>query len=188
MSLKPKTVEGKNILVGLTGGIACFKVAHLVSRLVQEGASVQVAMTSAACQFITPLTFESLTARPVFDCQWKHVDGSTPQHILLAEQADAMIVAPCTMDMLAKVTYGLTDDPVSLLCASIDRSQKSVILAPSMNATMLAQPATNRNLMQAAEDGFTVLDTEEGWQACRAVGSGRMPEPDVLLQAIYAAI
>ena len=99
-----------------------------------------------------------------------------------------MLVAPCTMDMLAKLATGRTDDPVSLLASAIDRQTTPVILAPSMNATMLQQPATERNVAQLASDGFTILEPAEGWQACRTSGKGRMPEPEVLLEAIKATL
>lgn len=180
--------DDKRIVIGLSGGIACYKIADLVSSLVQSNYVVDVVMTDAATRFITPLTFESLTGRPVFDSQWKHIDSWEPQHISLATKANAMLIAPCTMDMLAKLAHGFTDDPVSLVAAAIDRRSTQVMLAPSMNATMFDQPATQRNLHALAEDGFTVLDSEEGWQACRAVGQGRLLEPEMLFDAVTAAI
>jgi len=181
-------IENQRILIGISGGIACYKIADLVSTLVQLNNIVDVVMTDAATRFIAPLTFESLTGKPVFDCQWKHIDDCEPQHIKLATNASMMLIAPCTMDMLAKLAHGNTDDPVSLVASAIDRRTTPVILAPSMNETMFNQPSTQRNLQTLADDGFTVLDSEEGWQACRAVGVGRMPEPESLLQAIGAAM
>ncbi len=181
-------LKEKHIIVGLSGGIACYKMAQLVSTLVQIGVVVDVLMTDAATRFITPLTFESLTGRGVLDSQWKHIDGHTPQHITLASKADAMLIAPCTMDMLATLTHGFTDDPVSLVCSAINRNEIPVLIAPSMNVTMLNQPSTQRNLVLAADDGFTLLSPEEGWQACRAVGQGRMPEPESLLNALETAL
>jgi phosphopantothenoylcysteine decarboxylase/phosphopantothenate--cysteine ligase len=172
------------IILGLTGGIACYKVCAVASQLVQDGVVVDVAMTDAAQRFVTPLTLASLTGRAVFDSQWSFVEDHDPQHIHLAREADAMLIAPCTMDMLAKLSTGRTDDPVSLLASAIDRQTTPVILAPSMNATMLQQPATERNVAQLTADGFTILEPAEGWQACRTSGKGRMPEPECLLEAI----
>ena len=181
-------LTGQRIIIGLTGGIACYKVAGLVSKLVQQESTVDVIMTEAATRFVTPLTFASLTGRPVFDSQWTCVDEYDPQHIRLAKAANAMLIAPCTMDMLAKLACGMADDPVSMVASAIDRSTTPVLLAPSMNATMISQPATERNMKILAEDRSTSLDSEEGWQACKTVGTGRLPEPETLLQAITSAI
>ena len=175
---------GRHILIALTGGIACFKIGSLVSSLVQKGATVDVIMTDAATRFIAPLTFESLTGRRVFDCQWKQGESCTPHHIQLAKNADAMLVAPCTMDMLAKLAHGMTDDPVSLVISAIDRSKTPVLLSPAMNATMYAQPATTRNLKTLTGDGFTILEPDAGWQACNTVGKGRLPEMESLIIAL----
>ena len=180
--------DDHRVIIGLSGGIACYKIASLVSTLVQTNYSVDVVMTDAATRFIAPLTFESLTGKPVFDCQWKHIDNCEPQHIKLASNATIMLIAPCTMDMLAKLSHGNTDDPVSLVASAIDRNSIPVILAPSMNVTMYNQPSTQRNLQILSDDGFTLLDCEEGWQACRASGVGRMPDPESLLQALEATM
>lgn len=180
--------DGKRIIIGLSGGIACYKIADLVSTLVQSNSVVDVVMTEAATRFIAPLTFESLTGKQVFDSQWKHIDNYEPQHIKLASNADLMLIAPCTMDMLAKLANGHTDDPATLVASAIDKTTTPVILAPSMNTTMLNQRSTQRNLQTLADDGFTILDCEEGWQACRAVGTGRLPEPQTLLGALQAAL
>ncbi len=177
-------MNGVHIGIGVSGGIAAYKVAGLVSSLVQEGAIVDVVMTDAATRFVTPLTFSSLTARPVFDDQWSQIDGHEPQHIKIAQSLSMLLVAPCTMDMLAKLNHGRTNDPVSLVVSAIDRDTTPVILAPSMNAVMMKQPATQRNIEMLKDDGFTVLDSAYGWQACRAVGEGRMPEQEALLEVI----
>lgn len=180
--------DGQRVVIGLSGGIACYKVAELVSTLVQSNNDVDVVMTEAATRFIAPLTFESLTGKQVFDSQWKHINHYEPQHIKLASNADMMLIAPCTMDMLAKLANGHTDDPVTLVASAIDRTTTPVILAPSMNTTMFNQRSTQRNLQTLADDGFTILDCEDGWQACRAVGTGRLPEPETLLVALQAAL
>jgi phosphopantothenoylcysteine decarboxylase/phosphopantothenate--cysteine ligase len=145
-------------------------------------------MTEAATRFVTPLTFESLSGRAVLDSQWKHVDGHAPQHIKLAQRADAMLIAPCTMNMLAKLSSGFTDDPLSLVASAIDISSTPVLLAPSMNATMFMQPSTKRNLTLLKEDGYRIVPPEEGWQACRTHGDGRLPQLTVLIYALETAL
>ena len=174
----------RHVLIALTGGIACYKIASLVSSLVQVGTTVDVVMTDAATRFIAPLTFESLTGRQVYDCQWKQGDILTPLHIQLAEQADAVLIAPCTMNMLGKLVSGITNDPVSLTVSAVDRTMTPVILAPAMNVTMFGQPATRRNIETLKGDGFTVLEPEDGWQACKSFGKGRLPETETLFEAI----
>lgn len=182
------TLKGRRIAIGVGGGIACYKMASVVSTLAQAGVEVHVAMTDAATRFVTPLTFEALAGRPVHTSVWEQADRSDPQHIRLAKSIDLFLVAPCTMDLLAKCVHGLADDPVSLLVASIDRTTTPVLLAPSMNQVMWEQPATRRNAAQAEADGFKVLAPGSGWQACRTVGAGRLPEPDDLVEAIAVAL
>jgi phosphopantothenoylcysteine decarboxylase/phosphopantothenate--cysteine ligase len=181
-------LAGARVLVGITGGIAVYKVATLVSRLAQAGAIVSVAMTDAATKFVTPLTFQALSARPVYTSPWQHVESHDPQHIALAKAADIAIVAPCTMDAMARLAHGQTDDVVTLILSAIDRARTPVILAPSMNEVMWHQPATQRNLRQLVADGFLVADPASGWQACRAVGPGRMQEPETLLELLRQAL
>ena len=177
-------VADRRIVVGLSGGIAGYKVASVVSRLVQDGASVTVAMTDAATRFITPLTFQALSGRPVYTSQWEHIESQDPQHISLARAADLMLIAPCTMDMMAKLATGRTDDVVSLIASAIDLQAKPVLLAPSMNEVMWNQPSTRRNHEQLIADGFEMIGPEGGWQACRTIGVGRMAEPDAIAARI----
>lgn len=181
-------VRGKRVFVGVTGGIAAYKTAMIVSRLAQAGAEVTVAMTEAATKFVTPLTFQALSARPVYTSAWEHIESNDPQHISLADRADVAVVAPCTMDCLAKLATGRTDDVVSLILSAIDRSKTPVLLAPSMNSAMWAQPSTQRNVKTLVEDGFRLVGPGEGWQACRHVGTGRMSEPETIIEAIVAAL
>jgi phosphopantothenoylcysteine decarboxylase/phosphopantothenate--cysteine ligase len=176
------------VIIGLSGGIACYKIAHVVSALAQSGAEVTVAMTDAATKFVAPLTFQALSGRPIYTSQWEHLESQDPQHIALARAAHVMLVAPCSMDMCAKLAAGRTEDVVSLIASAIDRAQCPVLLAPSMNAVMLAQPATRRNLAQLDADGFTLIEPAEGWQACRTEGAGRLPEPAALLAHIDAVL
>lgn len=181
-------LAGRRVLVGVTGGIAAYKTAMLVSRLAQAGAVVTVAMTEGATRFVTPLTFQALSGRPVYTSVWEHIESSDPQHIALADAADAAIVAPCTMDCMARLAAGRADDVVTLIISAIDRTSTPVLLAPAMNSQMWRQPATRRHLATLTADGFTIVGPEDGWQACRHVGPGRMSEPETLLGAVRGAI
>lgn len=182
-------LPGKSrVIVGVTGGIAAYKSAALVSRLVQAGADVTVAMTSSAARFVTPLTFQALTGRPVYSDQWEHIEAHDPQHISLASAADAVVVAPCTMNALAGLAAGRADDVVLLIVSAVDRAKTPVLLAPSMNAAMWRQPSTQRNIETLREDGFLLVGPETGWQACRTTGPGRMSEPEQIFEAITRAL
>jgi phosphopantothenoylcysteine decarboxylase/phosphopantothenate--cysteine ligase len=180
--------RGRRIIVGLSGGIACYKVASVVSALAQAGAEVTVCMTDAATRFVTPLTFQALSGRPVYTAQWEHIESSDPQHISLARSADLMLIAPCSMNMLAKLAHGRCDDVVSLVVAAIDLRRQPVLLAPSMNEVMWNQPSTQRNLAQLEQDGFGIISPGSGWQACRTEGVGRMAEPEELLERVASAL
>jgi len=184
----PDRQDGVRVIVGLTGGIACYKTATVVSRLVQAGVDVTVAMTESAARFVAPLTFQALSGRPVYTSQWEHIEAHDPQHIALADSARAMLIAPCTMDCLAKLATGRTNDVVTLIAAAVDRRKTPVILAPSMNDVMWAQPSTQRNVETLKRDGFEFIGPESGWQACRHVGAGRMSEPEDLIKTVLARI
>lgn len=180
--------KGANVLVGVTGGIAAYKTATLVSRLAQAGAAVTVVMTDAAARFVTPLTFQALSGRPVYTSPWEHIESSDPQHIALADRMQAAVIAPCSMDCLAKLASGRADDVVTLIVSAIDRSRCPVLLAPSMNSVMWGQPSTRRNVETVRADGFRVIGPDEGWQACRHVGAGRMSEPEAILSELSALL
>ena len=185
--------KSTRILVGITGGIAAYKACTLVSRLVQAGADVTVAMTDGATKFVTPLTFQALSGKQVFTSAWDHMGeggagAADPQHIALARSLAAAIIAPCTMDCLARLATGRADDAVTLILSAIDRARTPVLLAPAMNAAMWAQPATQRNLATLRADGFTIVGPNEGWQACRTSGPGRMSEPEELFDALARAV
>jgi phosphopantothenoylcysteine decarboxylase/phosphopantothenate--cysteine ligase len=182
------SLRGRRIIVCVTGGIAAYKTAMVVSRLAQAGATVTVAMTEAATHFVTPLTFQALSGQPVYTSAWQHIESQDPQHIALATRADAAVVAPCTMDCLARLATGRTDDVVTLILSAVDRSRTPVLLAPSMNSVMWAQPATQRNVRTLVDDGFSFVGPGEGWQACRHVGAGRMSEPEEILAALDSAL
>tara|TARA_E500000318_G_scaffold8683_4_gene8085 strand:+ start:7135 stop:7743 length:609 start_codon:yes stop_codon:yes gene_type:complete len=176
-SLRPH-VEGKSILVGISGGIAVYKVCTVVSRLAQAGAQVTVAMTPAATNFVTPITFQALSGNPVYTSSWEHIESKDPQHISLADRCDLALIAPCTMDMLSKLVHGRTDDVVTLILSAINRTKTPVILAPAMNDQMWNQPSNLRNVKLAEQDGFKQVGPGVGWQACRHTGTGRMSEPE----------
>lgn len=180
--------SGRRIIVGLSGGIACYKVASVVSALAQAGAEVTVVMTEAATRFVTPLTFQALSGRHVYTSQWEHVDAQDPQHVALARGTDLMLIAPCTMDMLARLATGRTDDAVTLIASAIDPGERPILVAPSMNAVMWGQRSTQRNLATLRADGFHVIEPTSGWQACRTEGPGRLAEPDAIVAAIDEAL
>ena len=179
---------GRHVLVGVCGGIAAYKMASVVSQLVQRGDTVTVAMTSAATGFVGERTFQSLSGQCVLTSPWTVMDDPTSQHVSLARRATAMLIAPCTMQTIARLAHGFADDAVTLLAAAIDRSRTPVLVAPAMNTDMLQQPAVVRNLRQLKDDGFQIVEPTSGWQACRSEGPGRLPEPNVLIEAIDAAI
>ncbi len=182
----PSPVRGRRVLVGVSGGIAVYKTATLVSQLAQRGGEVRVLMTEAATRFVAPLTFQSLSGHKVLTSIWEADDRPDAQHIALARWADLLIIAPATANLIAKVAAGLCDDVVSLTVASLPRQPQPtpVLLAPAMNADMWQSPITARNLdTLRGLDGWRIVGPEEGWQACRTTGPGRMSEPDTLLEA-----
>ena len=179
-------LAGKHIVLGLTGGIACYKAAELCRALIKEGATVQVVMTAAAEQFITPVTMQALSNRPVYDSQWDAREANNMPHINLSREADAILVAPCSADFMAKLLHGRADDLLSLMCLARPIAEVPLLIAPAMNREMWAHPATQRNLTQLAADGATLLGVGHGFQACGETGDGRMLEPQELLEDVIA--
>jgi phosphopantothenoylcysteine decarboxylase/phosphopantothenate--cysteine ligase len=179
-------LNGKHIVLGLTGGVACYKAAYLCRLLVKEGAQVQVVMTEAAAQFITPVTMQSLSNRAVYVSQWDPREPNNMAHINLSREADAILVAPCSADFMAKLLHGRADDLLSLMCLARPLERVPLLLAPAMNREMWAHPATQRNVTQLRADGALVLGVGEGDQACGEIGDGRMLEPDELLEDLIA--
>ncbi|MBN9410603.1 MAG: bifunctional phosphopantothenoylcysteine decarboxylase/phosphopantothenate--cysteine ligase CoaBC [Burkholderiales bacterium] len=179
-------LAGKHILLGLTGGVACYKAAELCRAFVKEGATVQVVMTEAACQFITPVTMQALSGRPVYVSQWDAREPNNMPHINLTRGADAIVLAPCSADFIARLVQGRSDELLSLLCLARPMGSVPLLVAPAMNREMWAHPATQRNLAQLAADGATVLGVGSGFQACGETGDGRMLEPDQLLHDVIA--
>ena len=175
------SLKGREIIVAVCGGIAAYKVADVVSKLVQSGAGVTVVMTKEAQKFITPLTFEALSGRKVRTDTFELADSSDPQHIGLTERADLMVVAPATNNILAKVAHGLCDDLVSLMiCASAC----PVVFCPAMNTRMWEHPVAKENVAKLVSLGYRFIGPEQGWLACRNVGAGRMSEADKIVDEV----
>ena len=172
----------KRIVLGITGGIAAYKAAELVRLLVKQGFEVQVAMTEAATQFITPTTMQALSGQPVLLNQWQDETGMA--HIHSSRTADAIMIAPATADFIAKLAHGMADDLLSTLCLARDCP---LLVAPAMNKQMWGNPATQRNIRQLVADGVTLLGPASGLQACGEEGMGRMLEPAELADEIVAS-
>jgi len=183
MSLR---LAGKKIVLGMTGGVACYKVAELTRALGKAGAHVQVVMTQAATQFITPVTMQALSGNTVFTDQWDARIHNNMPHIDLTRDADAIIIAPCSTDFMFKLAHGACDDLLSTLCIARPR-HVPLLIAPAMNVEMWQNAATQRNVAQIEEDGIQVLGPAAGDQACGETGMGRMLEPEQLLTEIIAA-
>ena len=181
-----KDLAGKHIVLGLTGGVACYKSAELCRLLIKAGASVQVVMTAAAEQFITPVTMQALSQRLVALSQWDARESNNMAHINLTRAADACLIAPCSADFIAKLAQGQADDLLSLMCLARPSEKVPLLIAPAMNREMWAHPAMQRNLAQVAADGAIVLGIGSGDQACGETGNGRMLEPDQLLYEVVA--
>jgi phosphopantothenoylcysteine decarboxylase len=178
-------LKGREIIVAVCGGIAAYKVADVVSKLVQQGAGVSVVMTAEATKFVTPLTFEALSGRKVRTDTFELVDTSDPQHIALTERSDLLLVAPATANMLAKVAHGLCDDLVSLM---ISASACPVVFAPAMNNRMWENPVNQENVTKLQRIGYRMIGPDEGWLACRNVGYGRMSEPQRIVQEVTSLL
>jgi phosphopantothenoylcysteine decarboxylase/phosphopantothenate--cysteine ligase len=180
------TLAGKHIVLGLSGGIAAYKSAELCRALVKAGVTVQVVMTSAAEQFMTSVTMQALSGRPVYTSQWDAREANNMAHINLSREADAIVVAPASADFLSKLLHGRADELLSLMCLARPIDQVPLIVAPAMNREMWSNPATQRNVAQLKDDGVHVLDVGQGDQACGETGDGRMLEADQILEDLQA--
>lgn len=176
-------LQGKRIVLGVTGGIAAYKAAELLRLLSKQGAEVQVAMTEGATHFVTPTTFQALSGKPVFTDQWDARMPNAMAHIDLSRQADLILVAPASADFLARTAHGLADD---LLATMVLARDCPLLVAPAMNRQMWENPATQRNAAQLAADGVQILGPACGEQACGEVGAGRMLEPEEILEEVIA--
>jgi phosphopantothenoylcysteine decarboxylase / phosphopantothenate---cysteine ligase len=171
----------QHLVVGMTGGIAAYKTAELVRLLVKQGIRVDVVMSSAATRFITPLTMQALSGRPVYTDLWDERIANGMPHIELSRQADAILIAPASADFMAKLVHGAADDLLSTLCLARDCP---LIVAPAMNRQMWEHPATQRNIKQLQQDGVRLIGPDSGEQACGETGLGRMLEPQSIVDAL----
>ena len=178
-------LTGKKIVLGMTGGIACYKIAELTRMLGKAGAHVQVVMTQAATQFITPVTMQALSGNTVFTDQWDTRIPNNMPHIDLTRDADAIVIAPCSTDFMSKLAHGACDDLLSTLCIARP-SGIPLLIAPAMNVEMWQNAATQRNATLIKADGIQMMGPAAGEQACGETGMGRMLEPDQLFSEIVA--
>ena len=187
--LKSGDLSGKHLVLGITGGVAAYKSAELCRRLMDAGATVQVVMTPAATQFITPLTLQALSGRPVITDAWDQTNPAIPNampHIEPSRHADAIVIAPATADFMAKLAHGMANDALSNLCLARNCTTVPLLVAPAMNVEMWANPATQRNLAMLKADGISILGPAIGLQACGEVGTGRLLEPNDIVAAVVA--
>ncbi|MBU3639713.1 bifunctional phosphopantothenoylcysteine decarboxylase/phosphopantothenate--cysteine ligase CoaBC [Polynucleobacter sp. AP-RePozz3-80-G7] len=178
-----QSLINKKIVLGISGGIAAYKAPELARQLMQEGASVQVVMTEAAQQFVTPVTMQALTGNPVYLSQWDSTIPNNMAHIELSRSADAILIAPASADLMAKLSLGLADDLLTTLCLARDCS---LLLTPAMNKQMWEHAATQRSVKRLADDGVILLGPASGFQACGEVGMGRMLEPTEITEQVIA--
>ncbi len=185
-------LAGRQLVLGLTGGIACYKSAELLRLLIKAGAQVRVVMSSGALRFITAETLQALSGQPVATDTWDAREPNGMPHINLTRGADAVLVAPASADFIARLAQGRADDLLSLTCLArpwgSGAAPVPLVLAPAMNREMWAHPATQRNLAQVAADGARVLGVESGFQACGEVGDGRMLEAEQIVEDLIAAL
>jgi phosphopantothenoylcysteine decarboxylase/phosphopantothenate--cysteine ligase len=179
-------LNGRQLVLGLSGGIACYKAAELTRELIKAGATVQVVMTEAAEHFITAVTMQALSNRPVLTSQWDARAHNNMAHINLTREADAVLIAPASADFIAKLAQGRADDLLSLMCLARPIDQCPLLVAPAMNREMWAHPASQRNLVQIRADGAQVLGPAAGDQACGEIGDGRMLEAVELRDELIA--
>jgi phosphopantothenoylcysteine decarboxylase / phosphopantothenate---cysteine ligase len=181
-----RQLEGKRIVLGLSGGVACYKAAELCRSLVKEGASVQVVMTDAATHFITAVTMQALSGQPVYTDQWDPRVANNMAHIDTTRDADAILIAPCSADFIRKLAQGACDDLLSTMCVARP-SRVPLLVAPAMNVEMWQNAATQRNVAQVKADGVCLLGPGVGDQACGETGLGRMLEPEHLVEELIAS-
>lgn len=178
--VKP-TLEGKTIVLGISGGIAAYKCCELTRLLVKRGAGVHVIMTKAACEFVTPLTMEVLSGNPVHCQMFGTIEKFEAGHISLAKRANALLVVPATADIIAKIAGGICDE---LLTATIMATTAPVIVCPSMNANMWIKPALQGNLEKLKKFGFKIIEPEAGTLVCGAEGRGRLPKLEMIIEKL----
>ena len=188
MTIVDKKLYAPKLILGIAGGIAAYKAAELLRLLIKANYDVQVVMTESACQFITPVTMQALSGKPVFTGMWDLQIANAMPHIELSRNADAIMIAPATAEFIAKLLHGRADDLLSTLCLARGSETKPcpLLVAPAMNKQMWENPATQRNFAQLISDNISVLGPGNGDQACGEIGLGRMLEPEELLLGINA--
>lgn len=172
---------GKNIVLGVTGGIAAYKAVEIVSRLKKAGASVHVIMTEGATKFVTPLTFRELSANPVAVKMWEEPKTWNVEHIALATLADLFLIAPATANIIGKIANGIADD---MLSTTVMATKAPVILAPAMNTNMYLNPITQQNIAKLASLGYHFIEPGTGMLACGVEGPGRLAEPSTIVEYV----
>lgn len=178
-------MQDREVVLGVSGGIAAYKAADLASKLVQAGARVTTVLTDAATRFIGPTTFEALTGRRVSTGLFNPEEHFIGEHIGLARRAELLVIAPATAAILAKLAHGHADDLLSALALSATCPR---LVAPAMNNEMWSKPPVQRNVQQLRDDGWEIIDPGSGWLSCGAVGPGRMAEPDAILQRVQSLL
>lgn len=176
-----KNIPSKNILLIISGSVAAYKSLDLIRRLRERGCNVRCIVTKGGEQFVTPMSVAALSENPVYTDLWSLKDEAEMGHIRLSREADLVIVAPASADIIAKMAHGFADD---LATATLLASNKPLFVAPAMNKEMWAHPATQRNIAQIKKDGVTIIEPESGALACGEIGAGRMAEVDSILNAL----
>lgn len=177
--------SAKNLVLGVTGGIAAYKACELARLMIKGGHNVNVMMTKAACEFVTPLTFQALTGQPVATSLFDLTQESEIGHIRLADEADAIVIAPATADFIAKAAHGLADNIVNTVLLA---SKAKVFVAPSMNVNMYENPLTQKNIQILKELGYQIIDPEEGELACGWQGIGRLADPQRIFEQVCSGL
>lgn len=178
-------LKGKHVLLGVTGSIAAYKIANLASMLVKLNADVHVIMTKNAEQFISPITFETLTGNKVIDDTFERNSGYHVAHIAMAAEADVVMIAPATANVIAKLAHGIADD---MLTSTMLAVTAPILLSPAMNTHMYENPITQENIQKIKDLGYKLIEPASGYLACGDTGKGKMPEPEILLDCILQEI
>ena len=180
-----RRLDGYEVLVAVCGGIAAYKACEVVSRLVQRGAGVTVAMSKAATRFVGPVTFQALSGRRVLLSLWHPEDAARIEHITQTGAADLILVAPATANIIGKLAAGIADDLVSTMLIS---AASPILMAPSMNDRMWGHPMVQRNIKMLSDHDVRIIPPGSGWLACRSVGAGRLAEPADILDTVVSTL
>lgn len=185
-----ESFNGKKILIGVTGGIAAYKAAEIVSQLTQKGACVKAIMTKCAMEFVTPLTFQTLSHNKVYTDMFEKVDNYSPVHISLAEESDLVLIAPATANIIGKIAHGIADDFLSTVVMSVSGRARNcpVLIAPAMNENMYLNPIVQENIGKLKKLGYVFISPEKGPLACQKVGEGRLASFDTIMEALAKAV